>query len=123
MMGFSMGGAGSWQLGAHYPGKWSVVHAGAGFVDVARFTKMPPDQYPAPFVQTLWGVYNVPLYVRNLFNMPVLAYSGEIDKQRDAAEFMSEAFAAEGKRLHHIIGPQMPHKYDRSQRQQRQYQS
>lgn len=112
MMGFSMGGAGSWQLGAHYPGKWSVVHAGAGFVDVARFTKMPPDQYPAPFVQTLWGVYNVPLYVRNLFNMPVLAYSGEIDKQRDAAEFMSEAFAAEGKRLHHIIGPQMPHKYD-----------
>ena len=112
MMGFSMGGGGSWQLGAHYPWKWSVVHAGAGFVDVARFTKMPQDQYPSWQVQTLWGVYNVPDYVRNLFNLPVLAYSGEIDKQRDAAEFMSETFEAEGKKLRHIIGPEMPHKYD-----------
>lgn len=112
MMGFSMGGAGAWQLGAHYSWKWAVVHAGAGFVDVARFTKMPADQYPAAHVQTLWGVYNVPDYVRNLFNIPVLAYSGEIDKQRDAAEFMSEAFQSEGAKLRHLIGPQMPHKYD-----------
>ncbi len=112
MMGFSMGGAGSWQLGAHYPWKWSAVHAGAGFVDVARFINMPKDQFPADYVQTLWGVYNVPLYVRNLFNMPLLAYSGEVDKQRDAAEYMSEAFQAEGQKLRHIIGPEMPHKYD-----------
>jgi pimeloyl-ACP methyl ester carboxylesterase len=112
LMGFSMGGAGSWQLAAHHPWKWSVVHAGAGFVDVARFTSMPKDQYPADFVQTLWGVSNVPLYVRNLFNMPVIAYSGEVDKQRDAAEYMSEAFQGEGQKLRHLIGPQMPHKYD-----------
>jgi hypothetical protein len=112
MMGFSMGGGGSWQLGAHYPWKWSVVHAGAGFVDVARFTKMPKEEYPSPIVETLWGVYNVPGYVHNLFNMPVLAYSGEIDKQRDAAEFMSEVFQSEGQTLRHIIGPEMPHKYD-----------
>jgi hypothetical protein len=112
MMGFSMGGAGSWQLGAHHPWKWSVVHAGAGFVDVARFTSLPKDQYPAGFVQTLWGVSNVPLYVRNLFNLPVIAYSGEVDKQRDAAEYMSEAFQAEGRQLRHVIGAGMPHKYD-----------
>ncbi|HRQ88790.1 MAG TPA: hypothetical protein PLA50_08335, partial [Bacteroidia bacterium] len=112
LMGFSMGGAGSWQLGAHYPWKWTAVHAGAGFVDVARFTKLPEDQYPAWYEQKLWGVYNVPGYVRNLFNVPLLAYSGEVDGQRDAAEFMSESFAAEGKTLRHIIGPEMPHKYD-----------
>ncbi len=112
MMGFSMGGAGSWQLGSHYSWKWSALHAGAGFVDVARFTKMPQDQFPAWYVQTLWGVYNVPHYVHNLFNLPVLAYSGEIDKQRDAAEFMAETFQAEGQTLRHLIGPQMPHKYD-----------
>jgi dienelactone hydrolase len=31
LMGFSMGGAGAWHLGAHYADRWAVVHAGPGF--------------------------------------------------------------------------------------------
>ena len=76
LMGFSMGGAGAWHLGAHYAERWAGVHAGAGFVDVARYQHLAPDAFPPWYEQKLWGVYDVPDYVRNLFNLPVVAYSG-----------------------------------------------
>jgi len=111
LMGFSMGGAGAWHVGAHYADRWAAVHAGAGFVDVARYTRLTPDKYPPAYEQALWGVYDVPKYVRNLFNLPVVAYSGELDKQKDAADFMAEAFKEQGHTLTHLIGPEMAHKY------------
>jgi pimeloyl-ACP methyl ester carboxylesterase len=112
LMGFSMGGAGAWHIGAHYADRFAAVHAGAGFVDVARYQKLSPDDYPPPYEQKLWGLYDVPDYVRNLFNLPVVAYSGEVDKQKDAADFMAEAFHKQGQELVHLIGPGMAHKYD-----------
>ena len=111
LMGFSMGGAGAWHMGAHYADHWAAVHAGAGFVDVARYTRLAPDKYPPVYEQALWGVYDVPKYVRNLFNLPVVAYSGELDKQKDATDFMAEAFLEQGHTLTHLIGPGMEHKY------------
>jgi len=112
LMGFSMGGAGAWHLGAHYADRWAAVHPGAGFVDVARYTRLAADAYPPRYEQWLWGVYDVPDYVRNLFNVPVVvAYSGENDKQKDAADMMAEAFLSEGHILDHRIGPGMGHKY------------
>jgi predicted esterase len=109
--GFSMGGAGAWHIGAHYADHWCALHAGAGFVDVKRFLNLTPDQMPPDYTQTLWGQYDVPCYVRNLFNIPVLAYSGEKDRQKLAADIMAEAYQAEGRKLHHLIGPGMGHKY------------
>lgn len=109
--GFSMGGAGAWHIGAHYADHWCALHAGAGFVDVKRFLNLTPEQMPAACTQTLWGQYDVPCYVRNLFNIPVLAYSGEMDRQKLAADIMAEAYQAEGRTLHHLIGPGMGHKY------------
>src|SRR6185437_13145124 len=47
LMGFSMGGAGAWHLGAHYADHFAAVHAGAGFIDVARYQHIPPSRYPA----------------------------------------------------------------------------
>ncbi len=111
LMGFSMGGAGAWHMGAHYADHWAGVHAGAGFVDVARYQRLQPAEYPPLYEQKLWGLYDVPNYVRNLFNLPVVAYSGEIDKQKDAADFMAEIFQAQGRTLVHLVGPGMPHKY------------
>ena len=32
-----MGGAGSWSIGAHYPGLWAAVQPGAGFAETYRF--------------------------------------------------------------------------------------
>ncbi len=107
-----MGGAGAWHIGAHYAERFAAVHAGAGFVDVARYQRLSPADYPPAYEQRLWGLYDVPDYVRNLFNLPVVAYSGEVDKQKDAADFMAEAFRQEGLELTHLIGPGMAHKYD-----------
>jgi predicted esterase len=109
--GFSMGGAGAWHIGAHYVDLWCALHTGAGFVDVKRFLKLTPETVPPAYTQTLWGQYDVPDYVRNLFNIPVLAYSGEVDGQKLAADIMAEAFQSEGRKLDHRIGPGMGHKY------------
>ena len=117
LMGFSMGGAGAWHIGAHYTDRFSIVHAGAGFAETARYNKLKPENFPPQHEQVLWGVYDVPCYVRNLFNVPVIAYSGEIDKQIQAALVMEEAFRAEGRELKHVIGPKMGHKYDSGSRE------
>lgn len=112
LMGFSMGGAGAWHLGAHYADRWVAVSPGAGFAETARYQNLKPENYPAPYVQTLWGLYDVPDYVRNLFNLPVVAYSGELDKQKQAADVMAEAFASHGQKLLHVLGPGVEHKYE-----------
>jgi pimeloyl-ACP methyl ester carboxylesterase len=112
LMGFSMGGAGAWHLGAHYADRFCAVHAGAGFVDVVKYQHVKPENFPAWYEQKLWGDYDVPDYVRNLFNVPMVAYGGEIDPQRASSEIMAEAFKAEGHELTRIVGPKMPHKYD-----------
>ncbi|MCM8526772.1 MAG: prolyl oligopeptidase family serine peptidase [Lentisphaeraceae bacterium] len=113
MMGFSMGGAGAWHLGAHFAEKWAVVHPGAGFAETAQYNKMKKENYPAWYTQKLWGLYDVPDYARNLFNQPLIAYSGEVDKQKQAADVMEAAFKEHGKSFPHIIGAKMGHKYDK----------
>lgn len=109
--GFSMGGAGAWHLGAHYPDQWACVHTGAGFADVKRYQKLTPDKYPVWYEQTLWGFYDVPDYARNFLNVPLISYSGEQDAQRDSAEYMMEVLSKEGLKPPHLIGPGMGHKY------------
>ncbi|MFZ4767327.1 MAG: hypothetical protein ACOYMN_20430, partial [Roseimicrobium sp.] len=109
--GFSMGGAGAWHLGAHYASAWACVHTGAGFVDVKRYQKLTPEKLPPWYEQTLWGAYDVPVCARNFFNVPLISYSGELDSQRDSAEYMAEVLAQEDYKLIHLIGPGMGHKY------------
>ncbi|MDZ4288111.1 MAG: prolyl oligopeptidase family serine peptidase, partial [Prosthecobacter sp.] len=111
LAGFSMGGAGAWHMGAHFADQWACVHTGAGFADVKRYQKLTPDKYPVWYEQTLWGVYDVPDYARNFYNVPLISYSGEIDAQRDSAEYMMEVLAKEGLHPPHLIGPGMGHKY------------
>src|SRR5207248_1627830 len=52
-----------------------------------------------------------PDYAVNLFNLPTVAYSGEIDKQKQAADIMAKALRGEGIELTHIIGPKTAHAY------------
>ena len=47
----------------------------------------------------------------NLFNCPTVAYSGEIDTQKQAADMMQKAMEREGLKLTYIIGPQTKHAY------------
>ncbi len=111
LAGFSMGGAGAWHIGAHFADQWACVHTGAGFVDVKRYQKITKDKLPAWYEQKLWGVYDVPNYARNFFNVPLICYSGEIDPQRDSAEYMAEVLAKEDLHPPHLIGPGMGHQY------------
>lgn len=111
LIGFSMGGAGAWHIGAHYADRWAAVSPGAGFAETARYNRLAADDFPAWYEQKLWGMYDVPDYVRNLFNVPTIAYSGEKDRQIQAARVMEAAFREEGRTLPHLIGPGVGHEY------------
>lgn len=111
LMGFSMGGAGAWHLGAHYTDRFCAVHPGAGFAETAQYNRLSPENYPPPYEQELWKLYDVPNYARNFLNVPLIAYSGELDKQKQAADVMAAALETHGHTLKHVIGPEMGHKY------------
>ena len=111
--GFSMGGAACWQFAVHYPGEFAAAAPGAGFAETKEFLRVFQNEpvTPPPWEQKLWRWYDCPDYAVNLFNLPTVAYSGEIDKQKQAADIMAAALARENIALTHIIGPQTAHKY------------
>jgi pimeloyl-ACP methyl ester carboxylesterase len=111
--GFSMGGAACWQFAVHYPGKWCAAAPGAGFSETADFLKVFQSETVQPtwFEKKLWHYYDATDYALNLFNCPTVAYSGEIDKQKQAADMMEKALQAEGMELTHLIGPKTAHAY------------
>lgn len=111
LAGFSMGGAGAWHIGAHYRDQFCGVHAGAGFAETKEYIKLTPDQYPAEYEQTLWKVYDTPEYIVNLLNGPLLAYSGEKDKQKSTADLMARELLKVGHEMQHIVAPDTEHKY------------
>jgi predicted esterase len=112
LAGFSMGGAGAWHLGAHYPDHFCGVAPGAGFAETKNYLGLTPADYPPVYEQTLWKLYDVPEYARNFFNIPLLSYSGEKDKQRASAELMNKVLAEQGFALRQVIGLGMEHKYN-----------
>jgi len=110
--GFSMGGGGCWHLGAHFAGDWMAVAPGAGFAESLEYLGLAQKNVmPPAYEQALWGLYDATKYAGNLFNTATVAYSGEIDKQKQAADIMERHLAAEGLALHHVIGPDTGHKY------------
>lgn len=79
LRGFSMGGAGAWHLGLHYPSLWCGVGPGAGFVDFYQYQNykeiLPHYQH-----KTL-RIYDSIDYALNAANVPVVTYGGGKDKQ------------------------------------------
>ena len=116
LAGFSMGGAGAWGVGARHVDRFCAVHGGAGFVDTSRFMGISPEDVP-PWESRAWLLTDVPPVARNLLNVPVIAYSGENDRQRAASEIMVATLAAEGRAIPHVIGAGMEHRYDDPSRQ------
>lgn len=112
--GFSMGGAACWQFATHYAGLWASAAPGAGFAETPEFVEIFHGEKlnPTWYDKKLWHLYNATDYARNLFNCPTVAYSGGIDKQKQAADIMARALAKEGMELTHIIGPNTAHKYE-----------
>ena len=112
--GFSMGGAACWQFAVHYPGLWCAAAPGAGFAETADFLKVFQNEIvkPTDFEQKLWHMYDCTDYAVNLFNLPTVAYSGEKDSQKQAADMMEAAMKKEGLTLLHLIGPGAGHFYN-----------
>jgi len=111
--GFSMGGAATWHIAAHHAGLWASAAPGAGFAETAEFLKVFQNEtvQPAWWEQKLWRMYDATAYALNFFNLPVVAYSGEKDRQIQAAQVMERELAKEGITLRHIIGPDTQHRY------------
>jgi hypothetical protein len=111
--GFSMGGAACWQFATHFAGQWVAATPGAGFAETAEFLRIfqNEDVRPPEYERKLWHLYDCTDYAVNLFNCPTIAYSGEIDKQKQAADVMEVALEAEGMKLMHVIGPKTAHAY------------
>ena len=117
--GFSMGGAGCWHLAVHHPAVWAGAAPGAGFAETAIYTKaLTKEPKPSSWEQTLWHRYDSVDYAVNLFNLPTIAYSGELDKQKQAADVMAAALQREGLTLKHVIGPKVDHKYEPGAKQE-----
>ena len=114
--GFSLGGAACWHIAAHHAGLWAAAAPGAGFSETADFLKVFQSETLKPtwYEQKLWHLYDCPGYAVNFFNCPTVAYSGEIDKQKQAADVMEKACAAEGLKLTHVIGPKTAHSYEKN---------
>ena len=118
--GFSMGGAGCWQFAAHYPGMFCAAAPGAGFSETADFLKVFQKETVQPtwYDKKLWHIYDCTDYALNFFNLPTVAYSGEIDSQKQAADMMEKALAAEGMKLTHLIGPKTGHSYEKNAKEE-----
>jgi len=113
MRGFSMGGAGAWHLGAHHPDKFASVNPGAGFVDVKNYQKLGDKLATIPWwEQKLWNLYDPLACPINLVNTTLVAYSGEDDAQKAAADLMEAALLKDGVKMTHIIGPKTGHSYE-----------
>ena len=112
--GFSMGGAACWQFATHYSDRWFAANPGAGFSETPQFLKVfqKEDLKPTAWEQTLWNLYDCDKWALNLAHCPTIAYSGENDKQKQAADVMEKALDGVGIKLRHIIGKGMGHKYD-----------
>jgi dienelactone hydrolase len=119
MTGFSMGGASAWSYVVHFADRWAAASAGAGFTETEVFLRGALSRQPQNAVQkTLWHMYDSTDYAVNTFNVPVVAYSGAIDGQKQAADAMAEAMSKEGLTLEHVIGPDTAHSYEPKARQQ-----
>lgn len=136
LRGFSMGGAGAWHLGLHYPDQWAAVEAGAGFTETKRYAKL--DNIPA-YQEAALHIYDAADYALNAVNVPIAGYGGEDDGQLQGSVNIREALTKEGFRFTpdglnwltkdltaiFLVGPKTGHKFhpDSKQRSDRFIQS
>ncbi len=110
LRGFSMGGAGTWHIGLHHPSLFSVIGPGAGFTTTHGYISNLPKELPE-YQEKCLNIYDAYRYAENAFNVPVVAYSGEKDAQKKAADNIENALKSfpEKLRFTHLIAPGLEH--------------
>lgn len=113
MRGFSMGGASAWQYATHHSDLWAAAAPGAGFSETVGFLRLFGEgKPPVPwYEQKLFHWYDSTDYAANLYNCPTVAYNGDQDGQKQAADQMELAMAKEGLPLTRVIGKDTGHRY------------
>jgi pimeloyl-ACP methyl ester carboxylesterase len=110
LRGFSMGGAGAWHIGLHYPDQWAAIEAGAGFAETKVYAKLPADT-PDFQVRTL-HIYDAADYAENAANVPTVGYGGEIDPQLAASRLIEKGVSGmQNVKALFLVGPQTAHKW------------
>ncbi len=111
--GFSMGGAACWQYATHFPTYFVAAAPGAGFAETKEFLGNFQNEKVKPewWEQKLWRMYDATEYAGNLSNIPTIAYSGENDRQKQAADIMTKYAKAAGVEFPHVIGKGAGHNY------------
>ena len=111
LRGFSMGGAGTWHLGLHHSDRFYALQPGAGFTKTIGYSKLIPETIPA-WQRRILGHYDAFEVARNVGMVPVVAYSGGDDPQKDAALTIEKALSLPGMpkdHFQHIIAPGLGH--------------
>ena len=114
LRGFSMGGAGTWHIGLHHPSRFCVLGPGAGFTSTRGYVANLPEALPPHVAQAL-HIYDAVDCAENAFNVPIVAYSGEKDPQRQAAVNIEQALRDFPEPLHftHLVAPGLAHELPR----------
>jgi predicted esterase len=110
LRGFSMGGAGTWHLGLHWPDKWCVLGPGAGFTTTHGYIKTLPDKLPW-YQEACLRIYDAVDYAENAFNVPIVAYSGAKDPQMQAAVNIEQRLKPLGIPMTLLVAPDLEHKF------------
>ena len=110
LRGFSMGGAGTWHIGLHRPGRFCVIGPGAGFTTTHGYVANLPEKLP-DYQEKCLHIYDAVDYVENAFNVPIVAYSGENDPQKKAADNIENLLKQfkERVRFTHLVAPGLEH--------------
>jgi hypothetical protein len=112
LRGFSMGGAGTWHIGLRHPFEFAVLGPGAGFSTTREYIGEKKFGEQPEYIEKCLRIYDAVDYAENVFNVPVVAYSGEKDKQKLAADLI-EAKLKSFKEPHtftHLVAPGLEHK-------------
>jgi poly(3-hydroxybutyrate) depolymerase len=110
--GFSMGGASAWHIGAHYGTYFAAVAPGAGFTETMEYSGQAQKGVKLTwFEDKLMHLTNATDYAANFFNVPVIAYNGDQDAQRQAADIMARNMTQEGLTLSRVTGLHIGHAY------------
>lgn len=110
LRGFSMGGAGTWHIGLHYPDRWCVMQPGAGFTTTHGYIPSLPDKLP-DYQEKCLRIYDAVDYAENAANIPVVAYSGSEDAQMAAARNIETRLKTLGIPMKHVIAPGLGHQF------------
>ncbi len=127
LRGFSMGGAGTWHIGLHHPNRFCVIGPGAGFTTTHGYVGGLPKVLPE-YQEKCLHIYDAVDYAENVFNVPVVAYSGEKDAQKKAADNIENALKGfkDAVKFTHLVAPglehQMPKEWqDKAEAEYRKY--